>query len=143
MLRTEATADLGVKTAIDSQVTVQSLAELSFSINDSADPIEVGGTTTYEIRISNTGSRDDTNVKVALQLPEGLQLVEQGDFTSQGQGIIAFSPKALLKANDEIVYAVKAQGIAPGRHLVKAIVTSDQSDVPVTKEESIKVYSDR
>jgi uncharacterized repeat protein (TIGR01451 family) len=143
VLRTQATADLGVKTASDSQVTVESLAELSFSINDSADPIEVGGTTTYEIRINNSGSRDDTNIKVAMQIPEGLQLVEQGDFTPQGQGIIAFSPRALLKANDEVVYTVKARGTAPGRHLVKAIVTSDQSDVPVTKEESIKVYSDQ
>ena len=143
VLRTEASADLGVKTSTDSQVAVESLAELTFSISDTADPIEVGGQTVYEIRIQNTGSRDDTNVRVALQLPQGMQLVEQGDFTPKGQGIIEFSPRALLKANDEMVYKVKAQGTAPGRHLVKAIVTSDQSDVPVTKEESIKVYADR
>jgi uncharacterized repeat protein (TIGR01451 family) len=143
ILRTDASADLGVKSSVESEVDVDSLAELSFAINDSADPIEVGGQTTYEVRISNSGSRDDTNVRVALQLPPGMQLVEQGDFTEQGQGIIAFSPRALLKANDEMVYHVKARGVTPGRHLVKAIVTSDQSDVPVTKEESIKVYSDR
>ncbi|PAY16562.1 hypothetical protein CKO51_26260 [Rhodopirellula sp. SM50] len=143
VLQTVATADLGIKTMTESQVEVASLAELTFSINDSADPIEIGGDTIYEIRISNTGSRDDTNVKVALQLPQGLQLVEQGDFTPQGQGLIAFSPRALLKANDEMVYRVKARGVAEGRHLVKAIVTSDQSNVPVTKEESIMVYADR
>ncbi|WP_182871390.1 DUF11 domain-containing protein [Stieleria mannarensis] len=143
VLQTVATADLGIQTKSESQVEVASLAELTFSINDTADPIEIGGDTVYEIRISNTGSRDDTNVKVALQLPQGLQLVEQGDFTPQGQGIIAFSPRALLKANDEMVYRVKARGIAAGRHLVKAIVTSDQSNVPVTKEESIMVYADR
>ncbi|MCA9135641.1 MAG: DUF11 domain-containing protein [Planctomycetales bacterium] len=143
VLRTDASADLGIRTTAESRVKVESLAELTFSINDSADPIEVGGQTIYEIRISNSGSRDDTNVQVALQLPPGLQLVEQGDFTPQGQGIIKFSPRALLKANDEITYQVKAQGIAPGRHLVKAIVTSDQSNVPVTKEESIMVYADR
>ena len=143
VLRTDASADLGIKTSSESQVDVDSLAELTFSIADSADPIEVGGDTVYEIRINNTGSRDDTNVRVALQLPQGLKLVEQGDFTPQGQGVIEFSPRALLKANDEIVYKVKARGVTPGRHLVKAIVTSDQSDVPVTKEESIKVYADR
>lgn len=143
VLRTDVSADLGIQTTSENQVRVESLAELTFSINDSADPIEVGGQTIYEIRISNSGSRDDTNVQVALQLPPGLQLVEQGDFTPQGQGIIKFSPRALLKANDDMTYRVKAQGIAPGRHLVKAIVTSDQSNVPVTKEESIMVYSDR
>lgn len=143
VMRTEATADMGVQNSIETEVFVDSLAELTFSISDTADPIEVGGQTTYEIRIQNTGSRDDTNVKVALQLPNGLQLVEQGDYTAQGQGVVAFSPRALLKANDEMVFRVKAQGVAPGRHLVKAIVTSDQSSLPVTKEESIMVYSDQ
>ncbi|MCD0461284.1 DUF11 domain-containing protein [Roseiconus lacunae] len=143
VLRSEASADLGVKTVADSQVVVDSLAELTFSIADTADPIEVGGVTTYEIRVANTGSRDDNNVNVALQLPEGLTLAEQGDFTAQGNGIVSFSPRQLLKANDEVVYRVKAKGVAPGRHLVKAFVISDQSNVRVTKEESIMVYADR
>ncbi|OYP34574.1 DUF11 domain-containing protein [Rhodopirellula sp. MGV] len=143
VLHSEARADLGVTTSAESQVVVDSLAELTFSIADTADPIEVGGVTTYEIRVSNTGSKDDNNVNVALQLPQGMTLVEQGDYTAQGNGVITFSPRGLLKANDEVVYRVKAQGVAPGRHLVKAIVTSDQSNVPVTKEESIMVYADQ
>ncbi|MEM0925169.1 MAG: hypothetical protein AAGJ83_03955, partial [Planctomycetota bacterium] len=143
VLRTDASADLGISTFVENQVRVDSLAELTFSISDTADPIEIGGQTIYEIRVSNSGSRDDTNVQVALQLPQGLQLIEEGDFTPKGQGIIAFPPRALLKANDEMVFRVKAQGISPGRHLVKAVVQSDQSDVPVTKEESIMVYADR
>ncbi|MCO8122710.1 hypothetical protein NHH03_13260 [Stieleria sp. TO1_6] len=142
VLRTAASADLGVQATTESQVVVDSIAELTFSINDSADPIEINGQTTYEIRVKNTGSRDDTNVKVAIQLPPGLQLVENGDFTQQGQGVIAFTPRGLLKANDEMVYHVKAKGVTAGHHLVKAIVTSDQCEVPVTKEESIKVYAD-
>ncbi|MEM6469787.1 MAG: hypothetical protein AAF802_09570 [Planctomycetota bacterium] len=143
LLRADVTADLGVTAFSENQVSVDSLAELTFSISDTADPIEIGGQTVYEIRVNNSGSRDDTNVEVLLQLPQGLQLIEEGDFTPKGQGYVAFPPRALLKANDEMVFRVKAQGIQPGRHLVKAVVRSDQSDVPVTKEESIMVYSDR
>jgi uncharacterized repeat protein (TIGR01451 family) len=143
VLRTEATADLGVNTAVETEVFVDSLAELTFSISDSADPIEVGGATTYEIKVRNTGSKDDTNVRVALQLPPGLQVAEQGDFTDQGQGVIEFAPRALLKANDQMIFRVKAEGTAAGRHLAKARVISDQSQLPVTKEESIMVYSDQ
>jgi uncharacterized repeat protein (TIGR01451 family) len=143
VLKTKAEADLGVKTETDTQVEVSSLAELTFSIADTADPIEVGGETTFEIRINNTGSRDDTNVRVALQLPAGMELSSEGDFVDRGQGTIEFAPRALLKANDEVVYRAKARGSTPGRHLVKAVVTSDQSNVPVTKEESIMVYADQ
>ncbi|MEO1528692.1 MAG: hypothetical protein AAFX06_24995 [Planctomycetota bacterium] len=143
VLRAEASADLGVKASSESQVLVDSLAELTFSINDSADPVEIGGETTYEIRVSNSGSRDDTNVRVHLQLPPGMRLIGNGDFQTDNKGLVVFTPRAMLKANDEIVYRVKAQGVAQGRHLVKAIVTSDQSQVPVTKEESIMVYADQ
>ncbi|MEO1614552.1 MAG: hypothetical protein AAFV88_01800 [Planctomycetota bacterium] len=143
VLQTNVTADLGVNSSIEDQVLVDSLAELTFAISDSADPIEVGGQTIYEIRVNNSGSRDDTNVEVLLQLPDGLQLVQEGDFTPQGRGKIMFPTRSLLKANDEMVFRVKAVGLAPGRHLVRAVVRSDQSDVAVTKEESIMVYSDR
>ncbi|MCC9602432.1 DUF11 domain-containing protein [Stieleria sp. JC731] len=143
VLRSEARADLGQQTVAESQVVVDSLAELTFSIADTADPIEVGGVTTYEIRVTNTGSRDDNNVNVAVQLPPQMQIAEQGDFTSQGNGVITFAPRALLKANDEVVYQLKVKGGAPGRHLIKAIVASDQSAVQVAKEESTMVYADR
>ena len=57
--------------------------------------------------------------------------------------MVAFPTRGLLKANEEIVLRFRARGAAPGSHLVKAIVTSDQNEVPVTKEESIKVYADQ
>ncbi|MEL6106355.1 MAG: hypothetical protein AAFU85_09975 [Planctomycetota bacterium] len=143
VLRAQASADRGITASSESQVLVDSLAELTFSINDSADPVEIGGETTYEIRVSNSGSRDDTNVRVHLQLPQGMRLVGNGDFQTDNKGLVVFTPRAMLKANEEVVYRVRAQGLAQGRHLVKAIVTSDQSQVPVTKEESIMVYADQ
>lgn len=143
VLQLNASADFGVKASNERRVAVDSLAELTFSINDSADPVEIGGETTYEVRVRNTGSRDDSNVQVQLQLPPGMQLVGNGDFQDLGRGVIAFQPSRVLKANGEIVFTVKARGVAPGTHLVKAIVASDQSQTPVTKEESITVYADQ
>lgn len=143
ILKTQAVADLNISTEHETKVNVDALAELTFSIADSADPIEVGGESTFEIRVANTGSRDDTNVNIAVQLPPGMELLEQANFTPQGNGMVAFPTRGLLKANEEIVLRFRARGAAPGSHLVKAIVTSDQNEVPVTKEESIKVYADQ
>jgi hypothetical protein len=42
-----------------------------------------------------------------------------------------------------MVYRIKARGVRDGRHKIEAIVMSDQSTVPVTKEESTMVYDDR
>lgn len=140
----EAKADLGAVAQNESFVTVESLAELSFQISDSSDPIEVGGETTYEIRLTNSGSRDDTNVRVQLQLPPGIERISaDGDAQEDGRGGIFFAPKTQMPANSDLVYRVRVRGTNPGTHIVKAIVTSDQSTVPVTKEESTMVYSDR
>ncbi|TWT94637.1 DUF11 domain-containing protein [Stieleria varia] len=143
VLQVEATADMGQKATNESRVAVDSLAELSFAISDSADPIEVGGETTYEIKVNNSGSKDDSNVRVQMLLPPGLELVGNGDFQTDGRGTVAFTPKAILQANGEFVYRVKARGTAPGSHIIKAVVTSDQSKVAVTKEEATMVYADQ
>ncbi|TWT79802.1 Large cysteine-rich periplasmic protein omcB precursor [Planctomycetes bacterium CA13] len=140
----EATADLGTVAKSESLVTVESLAELTFQITDSSDPIEVGGETVYEIKLANSGSRNDSNVRLQLQLPPGIERISaDGDAQEDGRGGIFFPPKPELAANSDLVYRVRVRGTAPGTHVVKAIVMSDQSTVPVTKEESTMVYSDR
>jgi uncharacterized repeat protein (TIGR01451 family) len=135
---------LGVVAKNERTVSVDSLAELTFQITDSADPIEVGGETMYEIRLTNSGSRNDSNVRVQLQLPQGIELLSSdADADTDGQGLVAFAPRSELVAGSDIVYRVKARGVAAGTHLIKAVVLSDQSTVPVTKEESTMVYADR
>ena len=139
-IRLEAKADLGITAKNERTVRVDSLAELTFQINDSADPIEIGGETTYEIRLSNTGTRNDSNVRVQLQFPQGIEILSSdADAETDGRGLIAFAPRRELAAGGEITYRVKARGVAPGLNIVKAVVASDQSQVPVTKEESTMV----
>ncbi len=143
-IRLEARADLGVVAKNERTVNIDSRAELTFQITDSSDPIEIGGETMYEIRLSNSGSRNDSNVRVQLQLPQGIELVSSdADAETNGRGLVAFAPRAELAAGGDVVYRVKAKGVAPGTHLIKTVVLSDQSTVPVTKEESTMVYADR
>ena len=142
-IQLEAKADLGILAKNEHNVDVESLAELTFSVADSADPIEVGTDTVYEIKVANHGSRPDSNVKVQVQLPPGIELLDAEDAQSNGRGLVVFRPRATLGANSEMVYRIKARGVRDGRHKIEAIVMSDQSTVPVTKEESTMVYDDR
>ncbi len=143
-IRLEARGDLGLTATSQRSVTVEALAELSFQISDAADPIEIGSETTYEIRLMNRGSRGDSNVQVRLELPTGLELIStEQDAQQDDRGNVVFSPQPQLEAGRDLVYRVKVRGVAEGTHLTKAIVVSDQSSVPVTKEESTMVYADR
>ncbi|EKK03254.1 repeat domain protein [Rhodopirellula baltica SH28] len=143
-IQLEAAADLNTRATSESTVRVESQAELSFSISDLADPIEQGAETTYEIRVQNTGSRNDSNVQVRLIVPRGMEVLgADAEVRPDGQGGMVFAPEKELPAGSELTYRIRVRGDAADTHLVKAIVTSDQSPKPVTKEESTMVYADR
>lgn len=143
-IRLEAIADLDTRAQSESTVSVESQSELTFSIADTADPIELGSETTYEIKVKNSGSRNDTNVQVRMIVPPGIELLESdSDVQTDGRGGVAFAPHKNLSTGGDLIYRIRVRGVQPDTHIIKAIVTSDQSPVPVTKEESTKVYADR
>lgn len=143
MVRLEAQADLGISATTEKPISVETLAEITFSVNDDHDPIEAGAMTTYAIRITNSGSREDSNVQLKLAIPPGLEFVK-ADQQAQvdGNGNVSFAPLPRMGSQDEHVFRVTVRGRNTGTHLLKASLTSDQSKIPVTKEESTMVYSD-
>ena len=144
LVRLEAQADLGIGAGSEKPITVETLAEITFSVNDDQDPIEAGATTNYAIRITNSGSREDTNVHLRIALPQGLEFVRADQQAQVDQrGIVSFAPLPRMSAQDEHTFRFTVRGRATGTHVLKAILTSDQSNVPVTKEESTMVYSDQ
>jgi uncharacterized repeat protein (TIGR01451 family) len=143
-IQIEARADLGVIAKSERTMNVEGFAELTFAISNAGGPIEVGAETNYEIHVTNSGSKPDSNVRVQLQLPQGLELVStNGDAGTDGRGLVAFQPKAQLAPGEELKYSLRVRGVSPGVHVVRAIVVSDQSTVPVTKEDSTRVYADQ
>jgi uncharacterized repeat protein (TIGR01451 family) len=128
---------------VEKVVSVESLAELSFQITDEADPIEEGSQTSYEIRVTNTGSREDTGIQLSVQLPRGLTLVDTDPESSlSGNGEVLFAPLPKLGPKEERIYRLKVKGMNVGQHLIRASLRSDTLEVPVSREESTRVYGD-
>ena len=143
-VRVEGKADLELAESIETTVTVDALAELLFTVSDVSDPIEVGSDTTYVIRLSNSGSKPDTNVRIAVEMPPGMQPVGgDGPTRSFVQGqYVAFEPLSRLAPKSEAVFKVTAKGLVDGLQLIKVQVASDELEKPVSKEEGTRVYSD-
>src|SRR5947207_1811910 len=79
-----------------------------FQVVDTADPIEVGGETTYQITVSNQGSKEATNIVLAVTLPDGLKPLDaEGPtrFAIAGRSV-QFQPLAQLPAKGETTYRV-------------------------------------
>ena len=144
-LRLEGRASLGLSDQFDHLVQVESVAQLMFRVTDLSDPIEQGNETTYEIRVTNVGTRAATGIQLAAALSPELQPLSGDGPTAaaiQGQQVF-FGPLERLAPRGEAVYKITAKGLQHGDHLIRVQIISNESPTPVTKEESTRVYKDQ
>jgi uncharacterized repeat protein (TIGR01451 family) len=144
-LNLEGRAALGLQHSNEKIVRVDSLAELQFTISDAADPIEVGTETTYMITLTNSGSSAATNIELAIGLPPDLKPIGgEGPTRVVINGTqVLVDPLARLAPGEETVYRLKVRGLAAGPQRIQVQLQTDETPVPVTKEEITRVYSDR
>jgi uncharacterized repeat protein (TIGR01451 family) len=138
-------ADLNQNQQVEHTVLVEQLAELVFNINDTADPIEVGSQTSYQVQLANQGSKPATNVRVQVDFPADVQPTSvDGPVGAEIRGAtVVFSPLARMEAGQQMTLVIKAVGRRDGDHRVVVSLSSDDRPTPVSKEESTRVYSDR
>jgi len=143
-LNLEGRAELGLQHKNEKTVQVDSLAELQFTIADAADPIEVGTDTTYMITLTNSGSSAATNIQLAIGLPRDLRPIGgEGPTRVVINGTqVMVDPLARLAPGEETVYRLKVHGLAAGPQRIQVQLQTDETPVPVTKEEITRVYSD-
>ena len=144
-MRLEGRASLGLSHQFDHLVKVESAAQLMFRVTDLSDPIEQGNETTYEIRVTNVGTRAATGIQLGAALSPALQPLSGTGPTAvaiQGQQVF-FGPLERIAPRGEAIYKVTAKGLQHGDHLIRVQVISNESPAPVTKEESTRVYQDQ
>ena len=145
-IKFEADADLKLTAATEHKMMVEHLIDVFFDIDDVIDPIEVGSTTSYRMRILNQGTKAASNVQLQVDFPPGLTPESvDGNLRHQitGQRVV-FEPIGSLPPGEELTMSVTARGKAPGDHRVVAnSVRADGRDVAISKEDTTRVYSDR
>jgi uncharacterized repeat protein (TIGR01451 family) len=143
-LEVETRAGQGLADEAKQQIVVEGLAAIMFEVRDLEDPIEIGGETGYEIRVVNQGTKAATNVRVAVTLPSGMQLVSaeaETQYASEG-GVLAFEPLPQLAPKSESVFRIRAQGVRAGDQRATVEVQTDDLSQPIRREESTRVFGD-
>jgi len=143
-LAVRAVAQAGSKLNARSEAVIQAegVPALLFEVVDHEDPIEVGKESTYEIRLSNTGTMSCTNVKLTAALSDGLmptQVSSNLPYKIVGQTMV-FEPIAKLAVKGDLIVRIKAKGSTAGDHRFKVQLSCDQLKQPVVKEESTSFF---
>jgi uncharacterized repeat protein (TIGR01451 family) len=144
-LHVEGHGALGIEHQHDHTTVVEEITDLVFTLTDENVPIEVGSETTYQVRVANNGTKIARNVRIAIQAPEGLEIVDADgptQFQQQGEQFVT-QPIAELGEGEEAVYRITAKGTRAGDQVLRVQLLSDEFSTPVTKEEITKVYSDK
>ena len=143
-LRVRATAERGATAEVEQPVVVEGIAAIHFQAADVVDPVEVGGETTYEIRVVNQGSKASNNVRVAVVFPPEIKPVAaEGPAPHAVEpGRVLFDALPRLAPKADTTYRVRAEGVRPGDARVQVQLLTDEMQSPVSKEESTRVYAD-
>ncbi len=115
------------------------IAAVLLEVVDDPDPIQVGESTTYTIRVFNQGFADIHNVKIAATFGEQITPVSSAQGSVSGKSV-NFPVVAKLAAKATITYTVTVKGASVGDSRNKISLTAEELRTPVDEEESTTVY---
>jgi uncharacterized repeat protein (TIGR01451 family) len=136
----------GPQSDAEAETRVEGLSAVLVELVDLEDPVEVGATARYELRVTNTGSKTETDIQVVCTLPDKMEFWgAQGPGTChhrvEGKEII-FDTLPKLAPRADAIYRISTRPTAAGDVRFRARVKADSLAEPVNKEESTKVFGD-
>jgi len=124
------------------ETSVEGIPAILLEVVDLADPIEVGGDETYEIRVTNQGSATDTNIRIACGFDNGMQFVTTSGPTTgspTGNGVV-FAPLPALGPGEQATWRVVVKAVAQGDMRFAVRMESDELTRPVDETEATNFY---
>jgi uncharacterized repeat protein (TIGR01451 family) len=140
------TAARGLRANSDVFTRVEGLPGLQMELVDLEDPVEMGKEMSYEVRLTNTGTKTETNIQLTCTMPEKMELrgarcSAGATFQAQGRDVVfAVIPKLAPRA--DIIFRVNVRSLVAGDIRFQARVRADGLETPVLREESTRVFGD-
>lgn len=122
---------------------IRGVPAILLEMRDDPDPIEIGGTTTYTIEVTNQGTMADTNIVVAAVVPDEQEYVSsEGATRGAVQGkTVQFMPLGSLAPKAKATWKIVVRGLKEADVRFKVTLNSDATGaVPVEKTESTHIY---
>ena len=145
-IKVHGAAQRGLAIEKEQPVVVEGLAAVLFQLSHTKDPVEIGGETTYEITVTNQGSKASSNLQLSLLLPVELKPLAaegpKGYTIEKENNKVVFETIPQLAPKSVAAFRVRAQGIRAGDLRVRCQLMTDELQRPVVKEESTRVYAD-
>lgn len=138
-----ATAEPVIRETSQFPLEIRGTPALLLEMTDTTDPIAVGQQTTYEIRVTNTGTLVANGIQITAILPpqlKELRVIGPDGTTAQPQGNrLVFPPFDGLIPGQGVGYTVIVEGVRPGDARFRIEMKSNLGPETVIEEESTTV----
>lgn len=121
---------------------VRGVPGVLLEVVDNPDPIVVGSTSTYTIRVTNQGMIDLTNIKVKLMCEDTANIVSNAGATAGTVGgtTVTFAPVARLASKGVVEWTVVLKALKADDHRLSVEMNCDQIERPVNETESTTFF---
>lgn len=136
------TAKAGCATPVSSTCTtrVVGLSAVLLEKADDPDPVSIGDTTTYTVKVTNQGTADDHHVQVVVTIADELVPVSATDGGVINGQVVTFPVVDTLGSKQAVGYKIVAKGVKAGDGHTKFTLSCDLLKSPISAEESTTVY---
>jgi len=107
---------------------------------DDPDPILVGESTTFTIRVTNQGSADIENARVKAIFPAETDPVSASHSGSISGKIVTWPAVSVLPPKQSFTYTMRGKGVKEGDSRLMVEVTTTLREAPILEMESTTVY---
>lgn len=124
------------------KTNIEGIPALLISLNDYNDPVPVGKTETYEIKVKNQGSLAAKNVVVSCNVPNNMKPTKLEGPTlkkSYEDNVLTMQPLEKLKPGDTAVWKLRVEALKAGNVKFKVNIKSNKVK-GVHEEESTHLY---
>ncbi len=143
-LSASAQADKGSKVEGSFSAPMEGLAALHFALEDLQDPVPVGESLTYHVKVHNQGTAPGKNISVEITLDDGMKLVRAAGPTDgraeDGGNKIIFKPLETLEPDATATWRLVVKSSKAGDLRLGAALTSERLKRPVVVTESTQFY---
>ena len=133
----------GLSDSAEAQTLWRGFAAVLVEMVDSPDPLLVGESTTYTLKVTNQGTAADQDVRIVVNFPPQITPQAAAGITAgqiQGNRVV-FAPLASIEAKQVATWTIKANAAAVGDGRVAAEITTKLlNSRPVTEVEATQVY---
>lgn len=129
----------GLRESAEACTLWKGIAAVLLEVVDDPDPVQVGESTTYTIRITNQGNADLININTVAQFPKEFTPTSASQGTVDSK-TVKFPTVPRLASKQSVTYTISAKAVEVGDSRMKVILTEDQLSSPVVEEESSRAY---